>query len=980
MISFLAIVTSGVAQNQKETSKIIENYDLLKIKERQEYFQKKATNEKQKAEEAAIKNHWPIKFTKDESISEIMKLTPDGHPIYYTTDNTKNANSAKTTRTNYLNTGGGLGLDLNGQGMTARVWDGGTVRASHNYLTGRVTVVDQPTSTTYVLHSTHVTGTIMASNALASTKGMAYQANARTFEWTNDLAEALSEVQLGMLISNHSYGTPITSTSGGTTNTLPAWYIGAYSSESRDWDEAAYLSPYYLMVAAAGNDGLTNDNPNPITYGYDKLTGNKTAKNNLIVANSYDANIATSGALTSVVINNSSSQGPTDDNRIKPDITGDGTNVISTGSSSNTATATLTGTSMASPNVGGTLLLLQQHYKNITNSYMRAATLKGLACHTADDAGVAGPDPVFGWGLLNAKKAAETITGNGLTSWVSEENLAQGQTYSMTVKSDGTTPLIASISWTDLPGAANLGDLPENDPTPSLVNDLDIRITKNTTTYYPWRFDIDPTSLALRDGDNHVDNVEQVKIDAPTAGDYTITVSHKGTLQTGNQKYSLIVTGITSGFALIPTSSDLIVCADQSANFTFNYKQTGTGTTTFSAVGLPTGASASFNNTSLNANGTITMTISGLSNIIPGEYNIGIKGTSASETETRYKTLKVYNSTLQNIMPISPSNGQAGLSTSVNLKWGAIFNAESYLVQVSTSPTFATTTINTTVNTNQYVASGLNQETRYYWRVIPSNRCGTGIASNATVTSFDTGVVVCGSTIFTATDFSNATIASTSNASASVPVTVTGGYTIGNMKVNLNITHTYVQDMTITLVGPPSIGSPTVILFKEPCGNNPNINCTLDDTGGTPACSGNPAISGLIAPYQALSALNTLPADGVWTLQVSDPYNGDGGSVNSFSLNMCYVTPSTNLSTLENTLANVSIYPNPSRGIVNINLPEAQEKTLLKLFDIQGREILSKETLNTSESLAIENLQDGVYLLSIENGENKILKKIVLNR
>ncbi|MGK4566633.1 S8 family serine peptidase [Flavobacterium sp. 3HN19-14] len=73
--------------------------------------------------------------------------------------------------------------------------------------------------------------------------------------------------------------------------------------------------------------------------------------------------------------------------RIKPDITGNGTNLYSSLESSDSAYGNLTGTSMASPNVMGTLLLLQQHFKNKTQHFMKAATLKALACHTADDAG-----------------------------------------------------------------------------------------------------------------------------------------------------------------------------------------------------------------------------------------------------------------------------------------------------------------------------------------------------------------------------------------------------------------------------------------------------------------------------------------------------------------------------------------------------------------------------------------------------------------
>lgn len=969
---FLFISNLFYSQTKDEANAIISNYDLSKIKELQIALKKKTTLEKQKAEALAKINNWPIReVRKDGSISELMKLTPDGFPVYFTNNN---ANAAKSTRANHLNSTGSLGLDLNGQGMVARVWDGGTVRSTHNLFSGRVTIVDDPTSTTYAAHATHVTGTIMASNAAANTKGMAYMAEARTFEWTDDNSEALSEVQLGMLLSNHSYGVPIT----GSTGVLPSWYIGSYTQDAENWDEIAYVSPYYLAVISAGNEGTSNANPDPFAYGYDKLTGNKVCKNNMVVANAQDAVVTTTGELTSVAINTSSSQGPTDDNRVKPDITGNGTSVLSANSTGNSSTTTMTGTSMASPNVAGTLLLLQQHYKNATTNFMKSATLKGLACHTADDAGNVGPDAVFGWGLLNAKKAAETITGNGLTSWVSEENLNQGQTSAIIVKASGSEPLIASITWTDVPGSAIQGTLPANDPTPALVNDLDIRITKNGVTYFPWKLNIFASSDAIQTGDNNVDNVEQVKIDTPTNSNYTVTITHKGVLQTGKQNYSLVITGVSSSFSIISASSDLTVCSNQNAVYTYNYKQSGSGTTTFSSVGLPLGATATFNNNTLSANGSVTMSISGLSNVVPGQYNIGIIGNNGTETETRYKSLKIYNTTFQTVSLTSPTNLQTGLSTSVNLAWISQFNAESYNVQVSTVSNFSIPILNTTVTTNRFTARGLSEDTVYYWRVTPLNQCGLGLTSNATVYNFKTGVLVCGAAVFNATNFSNATIASVANSSASVPVTITGGHTIGSMKVTLKLTHPYIQDMTISLVGPASIGSPEVILFKEACGDNDNIDCTLDDSGIPPQCSGIPSVSGLIAPYEALSGFNNMPANGEWTLKIKDPYNGDGGAVNSFSIDICYITNSLGLDT--NSLSNVTVYPNPTKDVLNINIPQAIGTSKLKLFDIQGREVLEKTTNNTNEVLNIGNLQSGVYLLSIENEANKTIKKVILNR
>ncbi|MGC4041015.1 MAG: S8 family serine peptidase [Flavobacterium sp.] len=957
------------AQSTEDIKKITADYDMSKLKEKEAFYREKARLEKKKAIAKAREKNWPIyTVSKDGNISELMKLSPEGLPLYYST---QNVNAARSTRANHLNTGGTLGLNLNGQGMTIREWDGGNVRASHNAFGGRVTVVDG-SGTSTVSHSTHVCGTLIAAATPAAVKGMAWQANARTFNWTDDSAEALSEVQLGMLISNHSYGTPITSNGV----SLPASFIGSYSGDAALWDDIAYNAPYYLAVMSAGNDGQDENNSEPLSLGFDKLVGNKTAKNNLVVASCADVNTAADGSVNpaSITMSNFSSEGPTDDLRIKPDITGNGENLTSTDNPSNTATTVMSGTSMASPNVAGTLLLLQQHYKNVTNSFMRAATLKGLACHTADDGGNAGPDARFGWGLLNAKKAVETINSNGLSSWISEENLNNNQTYTMTVNSPGGIPLMASISWTDLPGTSS--NLLANDPRPALVNDLDIRITRNGTTYYPWRL-TDPAIPAVRTGDNYVDNLEQVKIDAPTAGQYTITITHKGQLVTGSQKYSLIITGLTSAFAINSTSDNLTVCSDETAVYTFNYTQTGSGTTTFSAVDLPSGAIASFSPASLSANGTVTMTVTGLSNVIPNEYFIGIKGTSPSDAETRYKSLRVYKSTFEPVILQSPANGQQAISTTATLSWANQPNAQNYAVQVAADANFSILIASETVTANHYTVSGLEEATRYYWRVTPSNYCGNGLVSNAVVNYFATGTLACDQD-FTAEDYSNNVIDTAPNSEATVPLTITGGYNIGALKVAIDITHTWIGDITVTLQGPASIGSPVITLLDIPCGNFQNINCIMDDNGNAPGCSGNPGISGIVAPVDPLSSLNTLPADGEWILRVLDHNNEDGGTINNFSINLCRVENALNIGS--NPIANSSVYPNPTKGIVNVAIPALTDTATITLFDLQGRQILSKETAQMYTSFGIDNLQDGIYMVNIKNEQASVTKKIILRR
>lgn len=975
---FSLIATS---QTKEDVEKIVKTYDLEKIKEKEIELRNSQVAKKQQALKLAKINNWQ-EFIKNPNgtTDELMDVTSDGFPLYYSNNNIA---AARSTRANHLNAGGSLGLSLDGEGMVPRVWDGGTVRRTHNALSGRVTTADDAAGTTYSDHATHVSGTIMAINLAPSnvTKGMASKATARTFNWTNDESEALVEVQAGMLLSNHSYGVPITSGSV----SQPAWYIGAYTDNAKAWDEISYLSPYYLPVMSAGNDGTNNNNTNPIAAGYDKLTSNKTAKNILVVANANDATIAADGTLTSVTINTSSSQGPTDDRRIKPDITGNGTNLTSCISTSNTATDSYTGTSMSSPNVTGTLVLVQQHHKNITGGFMKAATLKGLACHTADDAGNPGPDAKFGWGLLNAKKAVETLNQNGLQSWVSEETLSQGQSFTKTVSAvGGTTPLIASITWVDVAGVARTSTSPVNDITPVLVNDLDIRITRGAFTGFPWKLQSNPTLNAVNTGDNNVDNVERINVTAPaTGGDYVITVTHKGNIVNNNQNFSLVITGVTSTFSINPTSDNVIVCDNQNAVYNFDYKQTGGGTTNFTALGLPAGAVASFNNNSLSANGTVIMTISGLSNVAAGEYTIGIQASNGTETEARNRTLRVYKNTYQNTVLTTPVNNQNPVATTVTLNWNKDVNAESYRVEVATNSNFATIVSTSTVTTNSKIVTGLNQETPYYWRVFPINRCGEG--TNPTVFTFYTGKVTCGSNNYSATDFTNAHINSTVDSFASVPIVVTDDIRIGDLNVVLDITHTWIGDMIISLTGPAAIGSPEIILLNQPCaGANPtypDIRATLDDSGVIHGCSAtSPVVSGTIKPFESLTNFNELSALGTWTLNVHDVGPGDAGDINVVTLNFCKLE-ALPLSINDNIFNKMDIYPNPTKGLLNINLNTLLEgETMYTIYDIQGRKIMHKSSNNTSETLNIENFSNGVYMLSIENGNNKTTKKILLSK
>src|SRR5690606_24718517 len=119
-------------------------------------------------------------------------------------------------------------------------------------------------------------------------------------------------------------------------------YTGTYTKTnygigtSRDLDLILNAAPYYISVWAAGNDrNLSPSQGGPLNNsfgGRDLLVNEGTAKNNIVVA--AINGIQNYSSPSSVVMSNFSNWGPTDDFRVKPDISAKGVAVYSTSDSS----------------------------------------------------------------------------------------------------------------------------------------------------------------------------------------------------------------------------------------------------------------------------------------------------------------------------------------------------------------------------------------------------------------------------------------------------------------------------------------------------------------------------------------------------------------------------------------------------------------------------------------------------------------------
>ncbi|MDX1905266.1 MAG: S8 family serine peptidase [Thermonemataceae bacterium] len=997
MFAMTLFIQTTFGQTLSEREGIIQKTNTQHLRELNETFSKRFYEEKRKALAIAKQKGWqPIHILPDGRMAELQRVDKQGNPIYYITQS--NLNAAITTRANKLWTGGSLGLNLNGQGMIVGEWDGGPVRNTHQEFGSRVTHKDGVTFTTpngNNAHATHVAGTLIASGVDANAKGMAHQADLWANEWNNDDAEMANQAALGLLISNHSYGYNAAA--------LPTWMFGFYDSGAQAWDQIANDAPYYLIVKAAGNDRGAGYNPGGVfgTTGYNLISGSATAKNNLVVGAVND--VANYTGPSSVTMSSFSSWGCSDDGRIKPDVVGNGVSVYSSVSSGNTDYDTYDGTSMASPNVTGTLTLLQQHYKNLNSgSFMRATTLKALAIHTADEAGAnPGPDYAFGWGLVNAEKAANVITQRNTSSIIDERTLNNGGSYTLNVTAlDNTTPIEVTIVWSD-PAATPLADGTLNSTQAMLVNDLDLRVTQAANTYYPWKLDPANPSNAATQADNTRDNVEKIIINNPTVGvTYTITINHKGTLQGSNpQNYSLIVTGIAANpnavFANF-SSSATTICLGQTITFT---------DASTKVASAPTINSWSWNFDATNIGGATPSTAStqGPHTVTfnqSGTYTISLTVGNGLDTDTKSQTIIVRStSTLPFTegFEITPVAGWTANNSGGNVNWG-ISNS----VGQSGTKSATVDLFNNNIGTNALYLNAPAVDLRSY--------TSANFAFYLAYTGYQTDYATlelqastdCGQTYSNVWQKTGTALATTSPTSSSTDFTApTAGQwrlenadissLIGNNSVLFRFKLTdnysnriYIDNINITGVLPAPPSAPSTL--QATAVSSSQIDLTwLDNASNETGYKVENSLDGTnfteIASLGAnvTSYSNTgLSANTTYYYRVR-AYNAGGNSAYSNTANATTLDDSA--LAISNELNNaIGVYPNPTKGKFTVDLSKINTRAnFISMYNSIGMLVYSKNVEDKMPNFDLTNLPKGVYFLYIDTEKGTAVKKIVIN-
>jgi len=412
-------------------------------------------------------------------------------------------------------------------------------------------------------------------------------------------------------ISNHSYGVNygwFFSTPNNLTKTVTFTYpvnpnvflndeetfAGAYLANDYNFDLIANTYPHLTIVKSAGNyDGIGPDNfdaswtvtlqkyngsayvlfepgdivpkSNSFNGAYSISTGS-LAKNILVVGS---INLPPAGADSNFRINSTadvvksyfSSVGPRKDGGIKPDLVTVGSDVVFPGIANNSSYLLGSGTSYAAPIATGVVVALTELKRKLLDNTafnFDSDQVKALLLHTTKESGAyPGPDNKFGWGVLDAKHAAEVLLSTHNEDDFFEKNIKEvGIDYSKTVTARVGEELKVTLTWidpqvkeTNLP--ATNREVIESKAS-RIVNDLDLRIvdTQTNQVYYPWKLDINNVTGPALQGDNSVDNVEQISIALPSPDrNYKVIVSNKGRLfdyneaDTGVQTFSLLITG-----------------------------------------------------------------------------------------------------------------------------------------------------------------------------------------------------------------------------------------------------------------------------------------------------------------------------------------------------------------------------------------------------------------------------------------------------
>ena len=322
--------------------------------------------------------------------------------------------------------------------------------------------------------------------------------------------------------------------------------------------------------------------------------------------------------------------------------------------------------------------------------------------------------------------------------------------------------------------------------------------------------------------------------------------------------------------------------------------------------GLPSDAVATFSNNPIQPGENAQLNIDFGDVLVEDTYEVLVEAI-APDADTTYRTitLTTVSNDFSTMELLSPADGTSGASGTPTFIWDTSVDADFYDIQIATNPSFSAESLveeATGLTVSEYIPSIILEEnTLYYWRVIPFNECGFG--KGPTVKAFHTESLSCGSNLGEDTPIF---ITSSGAPTVESKINILDDGTISDINIpKLQGSHEFFSDISVTLTSPAGT---VVTLFAGKCANfNGTFNLTLDDEA--PDAFSCPPV-GTYRPQQSLSAFIGESTKGLWVLEIKDSSGGAGGSLTDWSIEFC---ANINLSNPQ-LLVNETMLVNPGKG------------------------------------------------------------------
>ena len=381
--------------------------------------------------------------------------------------------------------------------------------------------------------------------------------------------------------------------------------------------------------------------------------------------------------------------------------------------------------------------------------------------------------------------------------------------------------------------------------------------------------------------------------EVPNNGSYAIVVPNEvlTNARVKVQSEGNVFYAVNKGVIKVETSEFILdfdefkkeVCVPNSVIFSFNYKSFFgfNDTVSFSAEGLPSGATVMFSPTSASANNTpVQMTISNIAVENIGSYQLTIKGKSVNLDKSTTVNLAVFSGSIKTPELIAPSADFINFESPFELSWVVDSNILSSTVEIATDAIFSSIVETAQTSNGVYAPKLLTPLTTYYWRVKNSNNCGQSNYSE--VYKFTTIDETCD--LVSSVDIPKK-IPDNSYTGISSIINISENKKITDVKVKVKITHQWVGDLSLYLISPRGT---EVLLSQEIGGEGLGYdNTTFDDDAATFIQFGAAPYSGVYQPLNSLSKFNGENSVGNWSFKVVDSGSDDIGNIAGWSIEIC---------------------------------------------------------------------------------------------